>query len=197
MIPKPSVALWTAKPTIKTVARPISPVLAETPIARPSAKLWRPIAAAIVIPVRSAFALALRSSRVSIEACSTVIASVDPPAIGGIGRFGAIRVSISARPALPAAKPTASRAARPVEAARLPPWCSSCTDFLDDLDAVHEDLREEEGEDADREHRQRHAGALGDDLEAAEGQAEVDREARQGPSRTVSPKLIEAARYHS
>ena len=54
MIPKPSVALCSAKPTISTVARPISPARAETPIARPSAKLCRPIAAAMIIPVRSA-----------------------------------------------------------------------------------------------------------------------------------------------
>jgi hypothetical protein len=54
MIPKPSVALWSAKPTISTTASVISPVLAETPIASPSAKLCSPIAVAIVIPVLSA-----------------------------------------------------------------------------------------------------------------------------------------------
>src|SRR6478609_9120302 len=69
-----------SKPMISTVARPISPVLAETPIARPSAKLCRPIATAMVMPVRRAFERAL-SSRGIIAACSMVIASVAPPAI--------------------------------------------------------------------------------------------------------------------
>ena len=53
-MPNPSVALCSAKPMISTVARLISPALAETPIASPSAKLCTPIARAIVIPVRSA-----------------------------------------------------------------------------------------------------------------------------------------------
>ena len=39
---------------IRTVARPIAPVFAETPIASPSAKLCSPIATAIVMPVCSA-----------------------------------------------------------------------------------------------------------------------------------------------
>jgi hypothetical protein len=42
--------------------------------------------------------------------------------------------------------------------------------LLDDLDPVHEDLGEEEGQDTDREHRQRHAGALRNELDPSEGQ---------------------------
>ena len=51
-MPKPSVELWSANPMISTVARPISPACAETPMARPSAKLWSPIATAMTIAVR-------------------------------------------------------------------------------------------------------------------------------------------------
>jgi hypothetical protein len=43
-MPKPQVALCRAKPMMSTVARLISPAFAETPMARPSAKLWIPIA---------------------------------------------------------------------------------------------------------------------------------------------------------
>ncbi len=49
-MPKPSVALCSPKPMISTVASPIAPALAETPIASPSAKLFKPIATAIVMP---------------------------------------------------------------------------------------------------------------------------------------------------
>ena len=54
------------------------------------------------------------------------------------------------------------------------------TSVLDDLDAVHEDLGEEEGEHPDREHRQRHPGARRDELQPPEWKPEIDREARQG-----------------
>ena len=57
---------------------------------------------------------------------------------------------------------------------------------LHDLDAVDQHLGEEKGQHADREHGQRHAGALRDELDAAEGQAEVDREARQGSEQAVA-----------
>src|SRR3954453_4051866 len=54
MIPKPSVALCNATPMISTVARPISPARAETPIARPAAKVCRLMAAATTTAVRRA-----------------------------------------------------------------------------------------------------------------------------------------------
>ncbi len=54
MMPKPSVALWRAKPTISVVASATSPAWAETPMARPSLKLCTPMAIAISIPMRSA-----------------------------------------------------------------------------------------------------------------------------------------------
>ncbi len=120
MIPKPSVALWIAKPMIRTVASPISPLLAETPIARPSAKLWSPIAAAIVIPTRIAWALAVSEPLIEV-ACSAVIASVAPPAIGGGFSLGRIQRSTSARPAQPAVKPTPSSSERPITSPQLPP----------------------------------------------------------------------------
>ena len=105
---------------MSTVARPISPVLADTPIARPSAKLCRPIAAAIVMPTRSACDWAAFASSASLSAASTVSESVAPPAIGGTAAFpGRIQRSSIASPALPAAKPPPSRAARPTVSARL------------------------------------------------------------------------------
>ena len=46
-IPKPSVALWSAKPITSSVASAISLLAAAWPIARPSAKLCRPMPTAI------------------------------------------------------------------------------------------------------------------------------------------------------
>jgi hypothetical protein len=51
--------------------------------------------------------------------------------------------------------------------------------MLDDLQTVHEDLGEEECQDADGEHRQGDPCSLRDELDPAEGQAEVDREPGQ------------------
>jgi len=48
------------------------------------------------------------------------------------------------------------------------------------IEAVDEDLGEEEGEHADREHRQRNLRPRRDEPQAPEGEPEVDREARQG-----------------
>ncbi len=41
-MPKPSVVLCSPKPMISTVASPMAPAFADTPIARPSAKLCKP-----------------------------------------------------------------------------------------------------------------------------------------------------------
>jgi hypothetical protein len=46
-MPKPSVALWSPKPMIRTIARLISPCAPACPIASPSEKLCRPIPVAI------------------------------------------------------------------------------------------------------------------------------------------------------
>ena len=46
-MPKPSVALWSPKPMIRTIARLISPWAPAWPIARPSEKLCSPIPVAI------------------------------------------------------------------------------------------------------------------------------------------------------
>ena len=46
-MPKPSVALCSAKPTISVTARLAAPVAAAWPIARPSPKLWTPMPTAI------------------------------------------------------------------------------------------------------------------------------------------------------
>ena len=46
-MPKPSVALCSAKPMTSTVARATSPLAADWPMARPSAKLCRPMPTAI------------------------------------------------------------------------------------------------------------------------------------------------------
>ena len=54
-MPKPSVPLWSAKPMISTSARLVSPRAADCPMARPSAKLCRPMPVAI----RTASQLAL------------------------------------------------------------------------------------------------------------------------------------------
>ena len=41
-MPNPSVTLWSAKPTTRTLAKATAPVAADWPIARPSERLWRP-----------------------------------------------------------------------------------------------------------------------------------------------------------
>ena len=110
-MPNPSVALCSAKPMIKTVARLMAPDRAETPIARPSAKLWSPIAAAIVSPVHSARRLAASISSESALASEGSIATASAaPTIGGVRRpDGRISRSAMASPAVPAENPTASR----------------------------------------------------------------------------------------
>src|SRR5947209_391758 len=77
MMPKPSVALWRAKPMIRTVARVTAPALAETPIASPSAKLWSPIAVAMTRPVWSARRRARSVCSPSLAASSASIPSSD------------------------------------------------------------------------------------------------------------------------
>src|SRR5919197_385685 len=130
-MPKPSVALWSAKPTISTVANPISPARADTPIARPSAKLWRPIAAAIVMPVRSAAALAADASAATRE---TAAEQQREP-----GRVPeALLVVVELRHRL-----------------------------LDDLEAMRDQVHEDEREHADGEHRERHPRAGVEDLKPA------------------------------
>jgi len=47
---------------------------------------------------------------------------------------------------------------------------------LDDREGVLEDVDEEEGQHADREHREPHPGAVAEQLQAPERQSEVDRE---------------------
>jgi hypothetical protein len=46
-MPKPSVALWSPKPMIRTTARLIAPDAPAWPMARPSEKLCRPMPVAI------------------------------------------------------------------------------------------------------------------------------------------------------
>ena len=46
-MPKPSVALWSAKPITSTIARLISSLAADWPIASPSEKLCRPMPVAM------------------------------------------------------------------------------------------------------------------------------------------------------
>ena len=115
-IPKPSVALCSAKPMISTVARPISPVLAETPIASPSAKLWIPIAAAIVMPKpqRAPAADDPPRPRQGPAPARPSSRRRDPPAIGGRSVERRMRRSRIARPAQPTAKPPASISGKPI-----------------------------------------------------------------------------------
>ena len=114
-MPKPSVELCSAKPMMSTVARPISPAWAETPMARPSAKLCSPMATAMTIAVRSA----LRSSASKARRCSAssagLMAIVDSaPASGG----GSLADAPSRRwtvaiPPTPTRKPALSSAKSP------------------------------------------------------------------------------------
>ena len=111
-MPKPSVALCKAKPMIRTVASPISPARAETPIARPSAKLWTPIAVAMIRPSaergpRAALASTVKRSLIG-HGERVGCAARDWGRSGALGRMRRSRIP---RPALPRAKPpTSSRA---------------------------------------------------------------------------------------
>ena len=181
-MPKPSVALCSAKPMIRTVARPISPVLAETPIARPSAKLCRPIAAAIVMPVRSA------------RGAGRALAAEGLRLLDGhrVGRAtGDRRAAVDAahpaldhrQPALPAAKPPPSSSA-PERLAEAPLAVLEALDrVLDDPERVLEDVHEQEREHADREHREADTRRGREHLQPPERQAQVDREPASAPAR--------------
>ena len=162
---------------ISTVASPISPVLAETPIARPSAKLCRPIAAAIVMPVRSACVRAWIGLGDSASACSTVIASVEPPAIGGWSLERAHAALDHRQPGAAGGEAAAEqeREAERLAEARLV-VLEALDRVLDDPERVLEHVDEQERQDADREHRQADPGAVAEQLQPPERQAQVDRE---------------------
>ena len=121
-MPKPSVALCRLKPMISTVARPTAPAFADTPIARPSAKLCRPIAVAITIPVCSARRRAASAPSCARASCSeSSTAAASPPATGaGPARLERSRRSIAEMPAVPTMKPPASSANSPSTWAKLP-----------------------------------------------------------------------------
>ncbi len=115
---------------IRTVARLIAPARAETPIASPSAKLWTPIAAAIVSPVRSAARRAASRSRAALSGRMVAAATAPPPpAIGGRrAPSGRIRRWSIARPALPAPKPTPSNiTSQTTYASDTWPFLNPCT----------------------------------------------------------------------
>ena len=163
---------------ISTVASEIAPARAETPIARPSAKLWTPIAAAIVSPVRSA--RRREASSASASASDTLSAAASaPPAIGGVRALsGRIARSIIASPALPAAKPTASSATSHDEIADGLVVCLHRGErVVDDRQAVGQHVDEDEREHPDGEHRERDPGPGAEQLEPPDREPEVDREA--------------------
>ena len=195
-IPKPSVALCRPKPMISTVARPIAPDFAETPIASPSAKLCRPIANAIVIPLRSATRRASNSYFANSSAVS--IAAASPPATGGRTVRRRRYCSIPEMPAVPAVKPTARSANSPTTCARLPSFVLVAVQRrFDDRLTVTGHIDEDERQDSDREHRQRDACAVGNSPKPPHRQAEVDRETgdcteqhRFRKAHSVSPRLL-------
>ena len=91
-----------------------------------------------------------------------------------------IRRSISASPASPAVNPAPkSSAEQEPDRQRSAAIVQRVESLLDDLETVHEDLGEEEREDADGEHREGDPCSLRDELDPAEGQTEVDREPGQ------------------
>ena len=108
-MPKPSVALWSAKPTIRVAASETSPEREATPIARPSAKLWSPIAMAIIIPSDNAARRACSASP-SPSNVGSAIASALPPDTGGSGRRRCMTASTRVNESIATAKPPSSSA---------------------------------------------------------------------------------------
>ena len=166
---------------ISTVARPISPVLADTPIASPSAKLWMPDrrgdrhaqpqrapAAEIRLSHREGLGL-LHRHRVGRPAGHR----------GQVG--GAAHATLEHRQAGAAQREAAGQHQR--EADRLAERALACLIALDrllgDVQRVLEHVGEQEGEHADREHRETDASTVAQHLQPAERQAEKDREARK------------------
>ena len=81
-------------PMIRTVASPIAPVFAATPVASPSAKLRKPIATAIVIPVRHA---ARRASTGNVRIFE-LPEYIGAPLLGGFSRGPRQRTLIAIQP---------------------------------------------------------------------------------------------------
>ena len=78
---------------------------------------------------------------------------------------------------MPSAKPAPSRARQADRAAEAPLAVLEALDrVLDDRERVLEDVDEQEREHADREHREPDPRPVGEQLQAAERQAQVDRE---------------------
>ena len=119
--------------------------------------------------------------RVERLVVGAVSASVEPPAIGGSGAAVRMRRSRMPRPALPRPKPPTSSSASPAAWPKLAsPALNSVDRVLRDLEAVPEHVDEQEDQDADREHRQRHARPGADQLEPTDGEPEIDGEAGEG-----------------
>ncbi len=192
---------------MSTVASEIAPARAETPIARPSAKLWTPIAAAIVSPVRSARRREASSANASASDTLSAAASA-PPAIGGVRALsGRILRSIIASPALPAAKPTPSSTTSQMRyAGGLVMGLHRRQRVVDDRQPVREHVDEDEREHPDGEHRERDPGPAAEQLEPAHREPEVDREAGERAEEDClseghgyelgNPKRPSAAIYH-
>ena len=103
-MPKPSVALCSAKPTISVPASAVSPARAETPMARPSEKLWMPIAVAMSMPSVSAAWRACSATAPLSNPASSGTATL-PPDSGGSGRRDITARSSTAIAKMPSAKP--------------------------------------------------------------------------------------------
>ena len=101
---------------MSTVARPISPAWAETPMARPSAKLCSPMATAMTIAVRSALRSSAAKARRWSASSAGLMATVDsPPASGGGSLVDApSQRETVAIPPTPTRKPALSSAKRPI-----------------------------------------------------------------------------------
>jgi len=177
-MPKPSVALCAAKPMIRIVARPISPARAETPMARPSevvqadrrgddqagAQRPRPCG-------RGQGGGLLRGQRIDAAAGERRHVLRAPCA-----------ATLDQRQADDAEEQAGDEHQREADrAAGVAAAVARLLDgVLDDLEPVARDVHEEEGQDADREHRQRDLRAGADALHPRHWEAEEDREAGDG-----------------
>ena len=156
---------------ISTVARLIAPARADTPIARPSAKLCTPIAAAIVRPdpERSP------AGGVDLERERVGLGAADRGRLGATGDRGLGRRR-RAHPPLDHRQPGAARGEpdgeqehQPDHVGKRPPIVLERVQrVVDDRDPVRHDVDEDERQHADREHRERHPRPAAQQLQATD-----------------------------
>ena len=141
-----------------TVARLTAPAWAETPMARPSAKLCRPMATAMMTPVRSARRPAASRPRRDWpppRRSAPPRSSRRPSAAARPRAAGAAR-GCPARRCRARSRRSGARSARHVTEALA--VLEPVERLLDDLVGVREHVDEDEGQDSHSEHRERHAG---------------------------------------